>query len=492
MWSNAKSSECLNKALGVVALVCTKSLEALSGFKPGHLNRMAVNLVGSITGQGTIQALSEIKQVASNGAIWGLYASNATSGLTSGGSLVIRPRANLSINLLHKIPKIAPVLKKAEKVGVKLSFGPTIVITFPLTLSIVRLTTEDGNYDVVSSSGGTFTFNNGPRATLPATVNEDLVDLLLRLVPTSVGPIKQSQILCLMSFDDPRVSQFLVAEFARSHDPATVLHLGKRLALVVGPEFFRPFLWSQNRAQALAAARHCSQGGLELSAKERLQVAIVLDEAFEPPPLVETTLEVWLEGLAGRDRIHVRRLAEQRGDEVLHLWSRFSDLAGEEQDWLVALSARLDPELLKGQFPELLRMPSVSLVIVEQAVQLGADLPADLLRSPHERVRATAIAAGLADDQLEAFLAPHVSALEAATAARRSGIGRLVELFGDARWEVRASAVDELTQRKNQDLPMDQIRKKCASSFLGEKVAAVDLLRRLGDVQWLEENLTPA
>lgn len=318
---------------------------------------------------------------------------------------------------------------------------------------------------------------------------EDVVDLLLRLVAFSFGPIKQAQVVCLMSYDDPRVTDYLVAEFSRSTDPAIILHLAKRLSLAKDSEFFRPFLWNQNRAHALAAARHCSQG-MELSAKERLRVAILLDQPFEPPAFSEEALEVWMEALAGPERVRVRQLAEQRGEEVMLLWTRFATLAEAEQEWLVEVSARRNPALLLEKIPELLRQPSVSLAIVEYALQLGVELPPDLLNSPHERVRALAISSGLADDRLETFLDPQVSALEAAAAARRCPIARLVELLSDPRWEVRAAATDTLAQRDLQELPLETIRSKTASALMGERVAAVELLRRLEDTQWLQDNLT--
>jgi len=317
---------------------------------------------------------------------------------------------------------------------------------------------------------------------------EDLVDLLLRLVADSFGPIKQAQIVCLMSYDDPRVTAFLVAEFSRSRDAATVLHLGKRISIVRDSEFFRPFLWSQHRAQALAAARHCSEG-MELSSRERLRVAIVLDQPFAPPVLSDDTLDVWMEALASPDRVRVRQLAELQGENILTLWSRFSALACEEQDWLAGISASLQPDLLKARLPELLSSPSVSPAIVGQALQLGVELPSGLLRSEHSLVRAMAISVGLGDEQLETFLTPEVAPLEAAAAARRCSVDRLLELFSDGRWEVRAAATDALSQRESNHLPLQTLREKTASTLLGERVAAVEVLRRLGDIQWLQDHL---
>lgn len=318
--------------------------------------------------------------------------------------------------------------------------------------------------------------------------DEDLVDLLLRLAPQSFGALKQAQMICLMSFDDPRVTRFLSAEFSRSRDAATILHLGKRLSLACGVEFFRPFLWGQDAAQALAASRHCSLEE-DLSPRERLRVAVLLDQDFEPPGLSESTVDVWVDELAGRHRLRARKLAESRGEEVLALWTRWPSLAAAEQDWLVALTAGLDPELLRARLPDLLRAPSVSLGMVEQALRLGLELPPALLESERDRVRAAAVSAGLADRRLEDFLAPRASPVEARAAAQRCTVERLVDLLSDRRWEVRAAATDRLSRQEPGDLPLERLRDMTASTVVGERVAAVELLRRLGETQWLEEHL---
>lgn len=132
---------------------------------------LAVKLLASVLNVPPLAALTEISSVAGSGAIWGLFATNTSSGLTSGSTLSIRPRANFSANILEKIPKIGPAIKEAKKIGVKLSVGPTFVIFFPVTLSIVRLTTEDGNYNVTGTSGRTFNFSGGRVGTLAPTVS---------------------------------------------------------------------------------------------------------------------------------------------------------------------------------------------------------------------------------------------------------------------------------------------------------------------------------
>ena len=132
---------------------------------------LAITLLSNALNFPPLALLNQISGVAGTGAIWGLFATNTTQGLSAGSTLGIRPRASFSVNILEKIPKIGAAIKEAKKIGVKLSLGPTFVIFFPVTLSIVRLTTEDGNYAVAGSSGGTFNFTGGPVGTLSPTVS---------------------------------------------------------------------------------------------------------------------------------------------------------------------------------------------------------------------------------------------------------------------------------------------------------------------------------
>jgi len=156
-----------------------KNLLTFSASATFDILELAVNFLGAVLNIGQLQALSEVKQIASNGAIWGLYATNATPGLSRGSTLELRPRANLSANILELIPKFGAFIKAMSKVGAKFSVGPTLVILFPISLSIVRLTTEDGDYRVNGTSatpGSTtgqrlFNFTGGPRGTLGPTVS---------------------------------------------------------------------------------------------------------------------------------------------------------------------------------------------------------------------------------------------------------------------------------------------------------------------------------
>jgi hypothetical protein len=63
----------------------------------------------------------------------------------------------------------------------------------------------------------------------------------------------------------------------------------------------------------------------------------------------------------------------------------------------------------------------------------------------------------------------------------------LVGLLGDNHWQVRSAAVHTLATRS--DRPLERVRALAASGSLAERVAAVALLERWGDLEWLAEQL---
>lgn len=314
---------------------------------------------------------------------------------------------------------------------------------------------------------------------------EDFLDLLVRLIPESDGGIKKLQLFCLSLYDDPRTTTFMLDEFERARDAASILHLGRRLSLDREPQFFRRFLWRDDKpAQSLVAARLLS-GSEDLQPAERLRIAIVLDREFEPPPLGPDTLDLWLGELSGRHRLRVRLLAEGRGGEVLHFWNRYDSLPEEEREWLLALTARLDPALARRHLGRFLEDAAVSWPTVRQARDLGLDLPPRLLANRDERVRAAAVEAGLADDRVEEFLSASVP--EAVAAAGRCPTTRLLDLLADPRWQVRAKAAETLGARPQP--PLQELRCRTRSELEGERIAALEALLQAGDEAWLAEHV---
>ena len=309
---------------------------------------------------------------------------------------------------------------------------------------------------------------------------EDLVDLLIRLVPESAGPVRQAQTLCLMSFQDPRTTEFMAGEFARCRDAAMVLRLAQRLTIEKGPEFFLPFLWSPKAAQALAAARICHSG--PLTAAEQLRVALVLDADFAPPPVGAQTLDVWLTELQGPHRLRTRELAEAAG--ALPLWEGWDALATEEREWLLTVTERQDWQLARTRTEKLLAAGETAPFLLAAAVRLELELPAGLWQSPTSEVRALALAAGQADAELARFLTDETPLVEVVAAVPRCPRTLLLSLLLDSRWQVRAEAVKALAA---QEPALEKVRPLALSETLETRVAAVELLLQWGDDEWLAE-----
>lgn len=304
---------------------------------------------------------------------------------------------------------------------------------------------------------------------------EDFVDLLIRLIPDASGVLKQTLTLCLMSYQDPRTGDFLAQAFATSRDAATVLHLGQRLLLDRGPEFFLPFLWSEKGAQALAAARIC-QDLPELSPRERLRIALLLPEGL-PPELTEATRADWLAELNGPHRARAAHLA-QRSEQALLLWDDWERL--EDPAWLLELTERLDPGRARREVEK--RLPGLA----RHAHRHKLTLPRECLDHADPEIRALAIRDGWADDSLPRYL--EATLPEALAATRRCPLHRLVELLQDDRWQVRAEAVRTLADVEPR--PLAEVRALVGrEGDLGPRAAAVDLLQRWSDDDWLEENL---
>ena len=308
---------------------------------------------------------------------------------------------------------------------------------------------------------------------------EDFVALLIRLIPDSKDILRKSLILCLMCYQDPRSQEYLGQVFAEERDAATVLHLGQRLTLDLGVDFFLPFLWGEKAAQGLAAARVCA-ASKELEPKERLRIALLVDGDFPAPEISQETLPYWLDELRGPHGFRATQLAEEAQGALL-LWTvceQVPDLA-----WLLEMTERLDPERARQETERLLE--SGDLFVVQAAQRLGLKLTASLLESADPDVRAAAIAAGLADSELESYLA--ASLPEALAAVPRCPSETLLALLGDSRWQVRSAAVAALAA--GSERPLEQVRALALAESLEQGVAAVALLEQWGDLEWLGKQL---
>lgn len=137
------------------------------------INAMIV-VANAISGiQLPLDIVRSAQTVGSNGAIWGLFAEARAQFASNRGRIELRPTLHFSPNILEVIPEARAVIRKLRTVGATITMGPTFNIVYPITIRIVRVTTEDGNYTVSGEeeSVGTLRLESGPRRPLPATVS---------------------------------------------------------------------------------------------------------------------------------------------------------------------------------------------------------------------------------------------------------------------------------------------------------------------------------
>lgn len=318
---------------------------------------------------------------------------------------------------------------------------------------------------------------------------EDLIDLLIRTIESSTGYERQLRVHCLMSFRSPRTRDFLLVEFGRSRDAATVLRLGQRLQLDAVEEAMLPYLWDERPPQRLAAARVLTAHP-ELSPAQRLRIALVVDQQFDPPPMNDSLRGIWLQELKGPLQISVIRLLETQGEAALQLWNSRDELPNRARSWLLDWSLLHHPAQIKPLLPELLADPNWEIPALHGAARVGCPLSKveRFLSHPDPEVVASAIVLGSADGQLREFLTePTPTPVRLAAVRRCRDTASLVSLLGDKHWAIRAEATNRLVALGADCLA--QVRPLTQSSTPGERVAAAEVLRRLDDIDWLEKNL---
>jgi hypothetical protein len=110
-----------------------------------------------------LEAIQEVRDASGARAIWGLFDSVSDQMRTT-GQLVLRPRVSIHGNLLTSIPQLSGFLKALKNVGAKVTAGPQLNLLFPVTIQVVRLSTEDGDYEFVEFNErlGVHFFADGP------------------------------------------------------------------------------------------------------------------------------------------------------------------------------------------------------------------------------------------------------------------------------------------------------------------------------------------
>ena len=308
----------------------------------------------------------------------------------------------------------------------------------------------------------------------------------------------------------PRVARFFIELLAEHADPSVLFlasdYLAATRASVPRITLEQAVLQNDSPARARAAAPLLLGMGAR-SPAERVRVALLVDDAASPPPFASAS-DAYLAELRGPFVQDVRAALVAQGDAATGgLLTHWAALDRATRAWLIdwaaqtvspgaadevverALESRND-ELLHIALLRLAERPDVAIHPAEAAL-------VDWLRHPDAVVRRAAIsntAAPFAWTRLLELATGDVEPGVRAAATRRlasdfnsRALFYLLDALGDADWQVRAAAVDGLAS-----LGCDvsqAVRPLVEDERLAVRVAAVDVLLRLGEDAWLAEHL---
>lgn len=135
-------------------------------FSP-NIDLIAVALTVFNLMTGGVLPLQEIRgaqRVGPSGAVWGLF-SERNNRYAADNQIQLRPSIDVHVNVLRALPKVGTAIKVMAAVGLRVSQGPSFIFTFPITIRLIKFTTVDGTYDVVSQGNpipGTLRLIRGP------------------------------------------------------------------------------------------------------------------------------------------------------------------------------------------------------------------------------------------------------------------------------------------------------------------------------------------
>ena len=341
--------------------------------------------------------------------------------------------------------------------------------------------------------------------------DRDIIDVLLEQArSTPVAAEWLTLINALAVFADPRVAGFFTEVLTKRTDPAVLFlaseYLAATRARVPRATLQKLLLQNDCPARARAAAPLLVRVGARTAA-ERLRVALLVDDGPPPPPFSNAS-DSYLAELRGPFLQDARAALMAQGDgaasALLTCWAALDDAT---LAWLIDWAVQTLPagaaeevveRVLDSGNDELLRIALIR-VAERQDVSIypPAEALAQWLRHPDPEIRRAAIlksAAPFAWASLVELTSADVDPSVRAAATWRlsadfksQALPRLLDALGDEHWRVRAAAVDGLVGLGSN--VCSAIRPLVDDARLPVRVAAVDVLLRLGEDAWLGEHL---
>lgn len=340
-----------------------------------------------------------------------------------------------------------------------------------------------------------------------ATEEWDLVEELCDQARDLSGSALRTLVLgALVSYKDPRVREIFIKEIHASENAEALSLAARYLAGEVenGEKHSLSGLLLQNNSLKHAqAAADVMIGHGHLSDREKIRIALLSSEEFNPPELTKETEPAWSAELQGPYASHARRLLEAQGEAAFLCFRKnWSTLNDEDKKWLLKWGADKFPVyivelILYGldSGSELLVLAALEAIItLKEYGKIFATHTGRYLNSQNPAVRLAAVRAGATVGDWEATLASEDNTavkiemlMRMAEEKGVAAVPTLIRLIEEGDHRLRAAATSAL-QKIGKEVA-ELIKPLMVHPHQAVQVAAAQVLLAAGEELWLEEQL---
>lgn len=335
----------------------------------------------------------------------------------------------------------------------------------------------------------------------------DLVEELCDQARDLNGSALRTLVLgALVSYKDPRIREVFTKEIHASENAEALSLAARYLAGEVedGEKHSLSGLLLQNNSLKHAqAAADVMNGYAQLDDRERIRIAILSSEAFNPPCLTEKTEPAWSTELRGPYSSHARRLIEAQGEEAyLFLRKRWDHWGDKDKKWLLEWGACKYPayavELillgLDSGSEELLLAALETISTLGDFGKIFATLTGRYLKNQNPAVRLAAARTGAAGVDWEAALAAEENVsvkmemlIRLTDEKGAAAAPTLIRLIEEGDYRLCAAATSAL-KRVSKDVA-ELMKPLMEHPRQAVQVAAAQVLITAGEDLWLEERI---
>ena len=336
----------------------------------------------------------------------------------------------------------------------------------------------------------------------------DLIQELIQLCETTdCDSIRTSYVYTLLNLDDDRVVQFAKQEFMSTDNSDIIVLAASKLAKLPEPDriaLLAPVVMAvENQVKSRAAANllaHCQHLATQLA----LRVEVLSDHHVEITSLNDDNLSDWLDALQGAYPIRTRKLLIAKKDgsfsNLLSCWNR---LPAPIRLWAFKEAVKVDASEYKLLIQNILKKEEDSALLVAALESLrnfaSGEVEEQLISVFYHHtdpaIRAAAISAGQTALDWHAMLENESSDSVRVAIITRIGqckslneLNLLADLLNDTSWRVRAAVTNAMVALAPASLMTLQRLLPHQNPVV--RVAVVQALKRLGQDEWLEAQLS--